>query len=92
MATLYRVTYHASEDAPAEPDLTRHVCSSYDVEHDVLHGDHWPRPQVTYARWEPVAETLNGPRQIGNLYGMPLYESIFAAGEREAVRLGLGAR
>ena len=89
MATLYKVTYHKDEASPEETYLTKYFASGFDPGSYIVDGDNWPNNHVTFARWEPVAEDVAGPQVIGSIYNMPLHESGWSAGEREAARRGI---
>lgn len=87
---LYKVTYHRTEDSPAEPGFDRYIVNTdTHIQGEVCEGDSWPNAQLTYAKWEPIVEKVRSPRSVGHYYGHPLYESGWEAGRREAEQRGL---
>lgn len=86
---LWEVTYHKGENGPV---LNRRylVSTETHVAGEVCDGGDWPTGiEVDYAKWEPIARDVREPRSVGMFYGRPISESGWAAGNREAAKLGL---
>lgn len=87
---LFKVQYHVSEDSPAEERYDQYIVSTdTHIQGEVCEGDMWPSPHLKWASWEPLFENVRPSHKIGSMYGMPIYESGWSAGEREAKERGL---
>lgn len=84
---LFQITYYADENSPAQ--VTDYLVSSCENHMIGDIEDRWPGEWATYYRWERVAEGVKAPRVIGQLYGIPMHESGWAAGRREAEKRSL---
>ncbi len=85
---LWMVTYHKGQNGPVV-NLRYLVSTETHVAGEVLDDHDWPNADVDYAKWALSAENVRAPRNIGMFYGRPISESGWAAGNREAAKLGL---
>ena len=66
-----------------------YICSSYEGHLKFDIDERWPSMGCTWCTWDPVAENVGPPRKVGSYYGMPLTESAWEHGRREAEKRGL---